>query len=134
MSVFSYKFSVGTISLGGEEMAKCTGISVSYDGSPVEFYGADYRYPLAMELGNQSCEITVENAKFSLENFPGDAGGDAAVLLDNALVDVVLGEGVNGGGLTGTIKNCKVVSVEVNSVQDDFVSASVTLKKVQYVT
>lgn len=134
MAAFQYKFSVGTISLEGLEMAKCTGISVSFDGSPVPFYGADYRYPLALELGNQSCEISVENAKFSLENFPGDSGGSSADLLTNSLVDVVLGEGVNGGGLTGTIKNCKVVSLEVTSQQDDFIQATVVLQKVQYVT
>jgi len=134
MATFSYKFSVGTISLGGSEMAKCTGISVAYDGSPVEYYGADYRYPLALELGNQSCEITVENAEFALENFPGDAGGSAATLLTNAVVDVTLGAGANGGGLSGTIKNCKVISLEINSVQDDFVKATVVLRKVQYLT
>ena len=134
MAAFTYKFSVGTISLDGAEMAKCTGISVSYDGSPVEFYGADYRYPLALELGNQSCEITVENAEFSLENFPQDVGGSAASFLDNVAVDITLAAGVNGGGLTGTITNCKVVSLEVVSVQDDFVKATVVLRKIQYLT
>lgn len=131
---FQYKFSVGIISLDSTELAKCTGITVSYDGSPVEFYGADYRYPLALELGNQSCEITVENAEFNLENFPKDAGGSIATFLTNQAVDVVLAAGANGGGIAGTIANCKVVSFELVSVQDDFVKATLTLRKIQNVT
>lgn len=134
MAQFQYKFSVGTLSIGGSEVAKCMGISVSFDGNPVEFYGADYRYPLAIELGNQSCEITVENAEFALENFPGDAGGSAATFLTNTVADITLGSGANGGGITGTIKNCKVVSFELTSVQDDFVKGTLVLRKVQYVT
>jgi len=134
MAQFQYKFSVGKISLDSTELAKCTGITVSYDGSPVEFFGADYRYPLAIELGNQSCEITVENAEFNLENFPKDVGGSAATFLTNTAVDVVLEAGPNGGGLVGEIKNCKVIALEVVSVQDDFVKATVTLKKVQHLT
>lgn len=132
--MYSFKFSVGKLKIDSVEVAACQGISVSYDGNPAEFYGADFRYPLAMELGNQSCEISVENAEFNLENFPGDEGGIAATLLDNALVDVVLEAGVNGGGLTGTIKSCKVTAFEITSTQDDFVKATITLKKVQYTT
>lgn len=131
---YTFKFSVGKITLGSTELAACKNIGVSFDGNPSEFYGADYRYPLALELGNQSCEITVENAQFALENFPDDVGGSAATFLTNELVDVTLQAGANGGGLAGTIKNCKVVSYEVNSVQDDFVSATLVLKKIQYTT
>jgi len=132
--MYTFKFSVGKLKIDSVEVAACQGISVSYDGNPAEFYGADYRYPLAMELGNQSCEISIENAEFNLENFPGDVGGSAASLLDNELVDVVLEAGANGGGLTGTIVNCKVTAFEVTSVQDDFVKGTITLRKVQYTT
>lgn len=132
--MYTFKFSVGKLKIGADEVAACQNISVSFDGNPAEFYGADYRYPLALELGNQSCEISVENAEFNLENFPGDVGGDAATFLDNELVDITLEAGANGGGLTGTIKNCKVASFEVASAQEDFVKGTLTLKKVQYTT
>jgi len=131
---YTFKFSTGKITIGSEEIATASGITVSYDGNPAEYYGGDYRYPLAMELGNQSCEITVESAEFALENFPGDDGGSEASWLDGELVDLTLEAGANGGGLTGTIKNCKVVSYEVVSTQDDFVKATLVLRKVQYIT
>jgi len=131
---YTFKFSTGNISVGEDPVAACSGITVSYDGNPVDYYGADYRYPLAIELGNMNCEITIESAEFALEAFPKDAGGSAASWLTNSLVDLTLTAGANGGGLTGTIKNCKVVSYEVTSVQDDFVRASLALRKVQYVT
>jgi hypothetical protein len=122
---YTFKFSTGKISIGDSEIATAAGITVSYDGNPAEYYGGDYRYPLAMELGNQSCEITVESAEFSV---------DETAWLDNELVDITLEAGANGGGLTGTVTNCKVVSYEVVSTQDDFVKATIVLRKVQTVT
>ncbi len=54
-----------------------TGITVSYDGAPVEFRGGDYRLPLAIELGDESVEITIESSKF-------DINTDIATFLSNA--------------------------------------------------
>jgi len=131
---YTFKFSVGKVKLGSDYVAPCQGITVSFDGNPAELFGGDYRYPLALELGNQSCEITVECAEFGLENFPGDAGGSAANFLTNTVIDLELEAGVNGGGLAGIIKNCKVTNCEVVSTQDDFVKTTLTLKKIQYLT
>jgi len=131
---YTFKFSTGKAKIGDDYVAPCQGITVAFDGNPSELFGGDYRYPLAMELGNQSCEITIESAEFGLENFPGDDGGDAATFLKNTMIDLTLEAGANGGGLAGVIKNCKVTNYEVISVQDDFVKATLTLKKVQYLT
>lgn len=130
----TFKFSVGKLTIDSKVIASCAGITVTYDGSPVDYYAGDYRYPLAIELGNQSCEISVDSAEFDLEIFPKDQGETGpALLLTNTYVDVVLEAGPNGGGLVGTIKNCKITSYEVVSTQDDFVKASLTLRKAQLV-
>lgn len=128
---YTFKFSVGKISIDAIEIGTAEGITVTFDGAPVDFYGGDYRYPMAIELGNQSCEITVDCAEFNLENFPKDDGGSPAIWLTNAYVDLTLVAGPNGGGLVGTIEHCKVVSYEVTSIQEDFVKASLVLRKAQ---
>ena len=86
---YTFKFSTGKAKIGSDYVAPCQGITVSFDGNPSELFGGDYRYPLAIELGNQSCEITIESAEFGLENFPGDDSGVAAEFLDNALRGVL---------------------------------------------
>ena len=70
-----------------------------------------------MELGNRSGEITTTSARFQT----------ADDVLDNRYLDVVLGLGQNGGGLTGTINNCKVTSYNIRSTQNDFVTSDLTL-------
>lgn len=114
---FQYQFSVGTMTVGTNELGILTDISVSYDGDPQSFYGGDYRLPLAVELGNRSGEISVTSARFATDDD----------CLDNTYCDVTLGTGHNGGGLTGTINNCKVTNYNVSSTQNDFVTSDMTL-------
>ncbi len=116
-----YKFSVGKIIVGTTTIAQCTGITVRYDGGPVEFRGGDYRYPVWVELGAKSLEITVESAKFDVD--PAE--------LNNAYVSVELQTGAEGGGLAGTIPNMKVVSYEVRQAQDAFVVSTMVLRKAE---
>lgn len=98
-------------------MGIVTEISVTYDGNPQSFYGGDYRLPLAVQLGNRSGEITCTTARFST----------ADDCLDDNYVDVTLAVGKNGGGLTGTINNCKVTKYDVKSTQDGFVTSNMNL-------
>lgn len=114
---FRYQFSVGSIKVGDNDLGIVTDIGVSYDGDPQSFYGGDYRLPLAIELGNRSGEITVTTARFDEKD----------TVLDNRYLDVVLGVGNEGGGLTGTIRNCKVTSYNVTSTQNDFVTSDMTI-------
>jgi len=116
----AYKFGVGTIQIGsGTAIASCTGITVRTDGGPVEFRGGDHRLPMWIELGAKSVEITVESAKFDVD--PAE--------LDNEYVTLTLSAGAEGGGLTGSITNCKLVSYEVRQAQDAFVVSTMTLRK-----
>jgi len=118
---FQYQFSVGTITVttdgGINNLGIVTEISVTYDGDPQSFYGGDYRLPLAVELGNRSGEISCTTARFD----------SADTILDNGYVDVTLGTGKNGGGLTGTIENCKITNYSLSSTQNDFVTSDLTL-------
>jgi len=114
---FQYQFSVGTIRVGNNDLGIVTEIAVTYDGDPQSFYGGDYRLPLAVELGNRNGEITTTTARF-------DTSDD---ILDNRYLDVVLGTGNEGGGLTGTINNCKVTNYTVNSTQNGFVTSDMRL-------
>lgn len=116
----SYKFGVGAIAIGtGDAIATCTGISIRIDGGPVEFRGGDNRLPMWIELGAQSTEITIESAKFDVD--PAE--------LDNEYVTLTLTTGTEGGGLAGTITNCKVVSYEVKQSQDAFVVSTLVLRR-----
>ena len=102
---------------GTNDLGILTEVGVSYDGDPQSFYGGDYRLPLAVELGNRTGEINVTSARFATTD----------AILDNRYVDVVLGTGQNGGGLTGTINNCKVVDYNITSTQNDFVTSDMRL-------
>ena len=117
---FSYRFSVGKISVGGNDLGVVTDIAVSYDGDPQSFYGGDYRLPLAVELGNQSGEITCTTARFLVD-------GHTSGPLDNVYHTVTLASGSNSGGLTGTIEYCKVTNYNVTSTQNDFVTSDMTM-------
>lgn len=114
---FNYQFSVGSIKVGDNDLGIVTDIGVSYDGDPQSFYGGDYRLPLAVELGNRSGEITTTTARFDEKD----------TVLDNRYLDVVLGVGNEGGGLTGTIKNCKIGNYNVTSTQNGFVTSDLSL-------
>jgi hypothetical protein len=114
---FQYSFSVGTIQVGNNDLGIVTEINVSYDGDPQSFYGGDYRLPLAVELGNRSGRITTTTARFSTTDD----------ILNNVYLDVVLGTGKNGGGLVGTIANCKVTNYSVKSTQNGFVTSDMEM-------
>jgi len=117
---FTYRFSVGKITVGTNDLGVVTDIAVSYDGDPQSFYGGDYRLPLAVELGNQSGEITCTTARFLVD---GHSDGP----LDNNYFTVTLTAGQNGGGLTASIKYCKVTSYNVTSTQNGFVTGDMTM-------
>ncbi len=118
-----YKFSVGAFALSGSELnpvGVATGITISYDGAPVEFRGGDYRLPLAIELGDESIEITIESSKFDID-------GDIDTFLSNNTFTLTLSQGANNGGMIGTIENCKIVGYEVVSEQAGFVLSTITV-------
>ena len=112
-----YQFSVGTITVGGNDLGIATDITVSYDGDPQSFYGGDYRLPLAVELGNRTGQITCSTVRF-------DTSDD---ILDNKYVTVVLATGSNSGGLVGSLTNCKVTNYEVVSTQNGFAISNMTM-------
>jgi hypothetical protein len=120
---FTYQFSVGTMTVQDEGATQTpigvgvmTEISISYDGDPQSFYGGDYRYPLAIELGNRSGEVTGMSSRWTVEDS----------ILTNNYVNVSLGFGNTGGGLTGTIGPLKITSYNVSSTQNDFVTSDIT--------
>lgn len=114
---FQYQFSVGKISVGTNDLGIVTEVSVNYDGNPQSFYGGDYRLPLAVQLGNRTGEITCTTARFATDD----------AILDDRYLDVTLATGKNGGGLTGTISDCKVTKYDVKSTQDGFVTSNMTM-------
>jgi len=115
-----YKFGVGKIAIAsGTAIASCTGIMLRVDGGPVEFRAGDYRLPMWIELGAKAVEITVESAKFDVD--PAE--------LDGAYVTVTLSTGAEGGGLAGSLDNCKVISYEVRQTQDAFVVSTMVIRR-----
>jgi len=123
------KFSVGKIRLKKGSVyttiAVATGITVKYSAAAVDFRGGDYDYPVDIKLGDLSCEITADTAKFDTVK---------PVAMDDTLYDVVLETGKQGGGLTGTIKNMKIISFEVKSAQNAFVVSTLVMRKTTELT
>jgi hypothetical protein len=123
------KFSVGKIQLKKNQntvdVAIATGITVKYSAAAVEFRGGDYDYPVEIKLGDLSCELTAETATFS---------STPPAVMDDTLYDVVLSTGKQGGGLTGTIKNMKIVSYDVKSAQNAFVVSTLVMRKTTELT
>ena len=112
---------MGTVSVktptGTNDLGIVKEVNVTYDGNPQSFYGGDYRLPLAVELGNRTGEIVTQTARFDTTD----------AVLDNRYVDITLGTGKNGGGLTGTISYCKITKYDVKSTQDGFVIGGMTM-------
>lgn len=118
------KFSVGKISVGTDVIGKCTGISVRFDGGPVDMYAGGYPDPLEVELGNRSTTITVDYVEWAVS--------DVEEILTNSYVDVVLsGSDFDAArGISGlTLNRCKVTSYELTSSQDGFISYKLELRK-----
>jgi hypothetical protein len=117
-------FSVGKITIGSDTLAKCTGITLRFDGSPVELYAGGFSLPRDIQLGNQSVTISVEYAEW--------ADLDVSAILTNEVVSVVLlaSSADEDRGLSGlTLANCKAVSWEIASTQDGFVTYRLELKQ-----
>jgi len=118
-------FSVGRIKVGVDTIARCTGITVRYDGNPVDFYGGGFKLPIETEIGNMAVTITAEYAEW--------AGAiDPDTILPNTYVDVeLLASSADAGrGLSGlTLSRCKAVSWEVASTQDGFITYRLELRK-----
>jgi hypothetical protein len=119
------KFSVGRIKVGDDTIAKCSGITVRYEGNPVDFYGGGYKDPLEIEVGNRSITVSVDYAEYQ-------ATIDPDIILPNTYVNVeLLASNADADrGLSGlTLNRCKAVSWEVSSTQDGFVTYRLELRK-----
>lgn len=119
------KFSVGRLKVGSDTIAKCTGITVRYDGGPVDLYAGGYMDPRAIEIGNRAITITVEYATYSDSMNPD-------TVLPNTYVDLELLASAADAerGLSGlTLAHCKAVSWEAASTQDGFVTYRLELRK-----
>ena len=119
------KFSVGRIKVGSDTIARCTGITIRYDGNPVDFYGGGYQDPLEIEVGNRATTITVEFAEWS-------GNIDPDTVLPNTYVNVELlasAADSNRGVSSLTLNRCKAVSWEIASTQDGFVTYRLELRK-----
>lgn len=118
------KFSVGQIAVGANTIGKATGISVRFDGGPVDMYAGGFQLPLETELGNASYTITVDYVEWSVE--------DIDEILSNDYVDITLsGSAADvSRGISGlTLSRCKAVNYEITSTQDGFVSYRLELRK-----
>lgn len=120
------KFSVGKISykdagdVSYTSIGHCTDIAIAYDGAPVEFRGGDYRYPIDIQLGNQSLTITAT---------AGDSDAQEAPL-NNKVTELKVEPGQNSGGIASiTLSDMKLVSKEVTSTQDGFVTTAYEWRK-----
>lgn len=120
------KFSVGKIvrTYGDppvdHDAGTCTDITVSYDGSPVEFRGGDERYPLEIKLGDQTLTVTATSSDYS-----------ATDPLSGEKETLKLQAGAHGGGIVIEITNMVLVSAEVSSSQDGFVTTALEWHKVK---
>jgi len=117
-------FSVGRITVGEDTLAKCTGITVRFDGNPVELFAGGYQLPREIQLGNRSVTLSIEYAEW--------ADLDAAEILTNTAVSVILLASTDDEdrGLSGlTLTNCKATSWEIASTQDGFVTYRLELKQ-----
>jgi hypothetical protein len=118
------RFSVGKISIEGETIAKCTGITVRFDGNPVDFYGAGQQDPLEIQLGNKATTITVEYGEWDVD--------DVASILSDSYVDIELlaSDYDANRGITGlTLNRCKATSWEITSSQNGFITYRLELRK-----
>jgi len=110
--------------VGGQTIGKCTGISVRYEGGPVDVYGGGYPEPLEIFLGNRSTTISVDYVEWSVE--------DVDQILTDSYVDVeLLGSEYDlNRGLSGmTLTRCKAVTWELTSTQDGVVTYRLELRK-----
>ena len=118
------KFSVGRIKVGTDTIAKCTGITVRYDGNPAEHYAGGFQDTREIEIGNRAVTITVEYAEY-------ETPFDPDTILPNTYVDIeLLASNADANRcLVGlTLERCKAVSWEASSTQDGFVTNRLELR------
>lgn len=118
------KFSVGKIKVGSDTIGKCTGISVRFDGGPVDMYAGGFPDPLEVELGNRATTISVDYVEWAVE--------DVEEILSNEYVNIELQASDYDAqrGLAGlTLNRCKATSYEITSSQDGFVTYRLELRK-----
>jgi len=114
------KFSVGRIKRGDDSyVGTCRNITVSYDSSPVEFRGGDFRYPNAIHPGDQTLVITAES---------GDYGATEPTFGVEETLELEGGQ--HGGGIITTITKMVLVSAEISSTQDGFVATTLEWHKI----
>ena len=118
------KFSVGKLSIGGDVIAKCTGITLRFDGGPVDYYGGGFPEPLEIELGNRAITITVDYGEWDTVN-PDDVLSNSDVDLELLASDYDANRGISGL----TLQRCKATSYEVTSAQDGFITYRLELRK-----
>ena len=115
------KFSVGKVKRGdGSYVACLRNITVSYDGSPVELRCGDYRYPREIKPGDQSLTVTAESVDY-----------DASEPTFGVRETLELEQGANGGGLVVTLTNMVLVSAEIRSTQDGYVTTALEWRKAE---
>ena len=113
------KFSVGRIKRGsGDYVGVCRDITVRYDGNPQEFRGGDYRYPLDIVPGDQSCVVTAATADY-----------DATEPTFGVAETLELEAGANTGGIVVTLTNMVLVNAEIASTQNGFVGTNLEWRK-----
>jgi len=125
------KFSVGTVQLqpvgGGDpvDIGIAQEISVNYTSAAKEFRGGDYDYPIDIQLGDKSCEVTVKTSYWKLD--PQD-------IWNNSTFNLVISTGKQGGGSTGTITNLKLISYKVEQKQNEYVLSDLVFHKITDLT
>lgn len=125
------KFSTGRIVLVAADLTEtdlgaCQDISIHYSSSNKELRAGDYDYPIDIQLGDRSCEVTVKSSNWDID--------PASVNYDNAVYSIRIDAGKQGGGSLGTIANCKLTDFKVEQKQDEFVLTDLTFKKLSDLT
>ena len=122
------KFSVGRIKVGLDTIAKCTGITIRYDGNPVDLYAGGCMDPHDIQIGNRNILITVDYAEWDTAAVSPDD------ILTNSEVDIELLASACDAtrGISGlTLAKCKAVSWEMTSSQDGFITYRLELRKIK---
>ena len=118
------KFSVGKLSMGETTIAKCTDITVRYEGNPVDLYAGGFQDPREIQIGNKSITVSVDYAEWE-----GDLEPSTVLTNEYVTVTLLASDADAERGLSSlTLTNCKAVSWEVSSSQDGFVTYRLELR------
>jgi hypothetical protein len=119
-----YKFSIGKLKLkqGGstiKEIIATTEIAIDYRLSTKREYNES---GVAIDEMKEEEQLTLTCTFATNAYEPSIIQGD--------IYDLVLEAGVNGGGVTATIANCKLTGYSVRQVQNDFSTTTITFSKI----